>query len=242
MEIEKLSLAEIVASKPEAAQLFENYNLDYCCGGKRKLSEALQSDAQKIKEVTGHLEKLFESKNGNEVNFNELSLTELVDHIVGKHHKYVKENLPLIQQHLEKVASKHGAAHIEMKSIKILFDNIKREFEQHMMKEEVILFPRIKKMEMMADGNNVSTEGFAIQGPINVMEYEHESAHQLMEEIKRLSNNFTAPESACTTHRLSLDELKIFEKDLHQHVHLENNILFPKAMEMFSKLSPSALN
>ena len=132
---------------------------------------------------------------------------------------------------------KHGEAHPEMKRIKVLFDEIKRDFEQHMMKEEVILFPRIKVLETLFNEGRLSKENLAIEAPIRVMEFEHETAGKMMEEIKKLSNNFTSPVNACTTFRLSLEELKIFENDLHQHVHLENNILFPKALDLQNNLN-----
>lgn len=241
MKIENLSLAEIVTAKPEAAALLENYNLDFCCGGKQKLSEALKNDADKLKEVTAQLENIFEKVTATETDFNKMSLTDLSHYIINKHHKYVIENLPVIQQHLEKVATKHGEQYPEMKKVKMLFDEIKRDFEQHMMKEEVILFPRIKQLEE-AFNNGTSLETLQLQSPINVMLYEHDSAHKLTEEIKKLTNNYTAPENACTTFRVALDELKIFESDLHQHVHLENNILFPKALRMQEELSLKMLN
>ena len=242
MNIENLSLAEIVTSKPEAAALLENYNLDFCCRGKQKLSEALSHDSAKLKEVTNRLENIFANKTSSETDFTKLSLTELTDYILDNHHRYVKENLPVIQQHLEKVDLKHGEAHPEMKKIKILFDEIKRDFEQHMMKEEVILFPRIKVLETLFNEGKLSKENLAIEAPIHVMEFEHEAAGKIMEEIKRLSNNFTPPSNACTTFRLSLEELKIFESDLHQHVHLENNILFPKALDLQNDLNQLSCN
>lgn len=233
MEIENLTLAEIVTSKPGAAALFESYNLDFCCRGKQKLSEALKNDSAKLKEVTVHLEKLFETTSiTTETDFNKFSLTQLVDYILEKHHRYVKSIIPVIQQHLEKVSSKYGETIPEMKKLKFLFDEIKRDFEQHMMKEEVIFFPRIKKMEAAFNEGNSSGEYFDAQQPINVMELEHKTAGSLMEEIKIVSGNYTPPANVCTTFRVCLEELKIFEKDLHQHVHLENNILFPKALEL----------
>lgn len=242
MKIENLSLAEIVTTKPEAATLLEKYNLDFCCGGKRKLSEALQNEPSKLMEVIERLEKLFVKETSPGTEFDKFSLTELADYILDNHHSYVKENLPVILQHLEKVAYKHGDAYPEMKKIAELFSEIKRDFEQHMMKEEVILFPRIKKIEASFNTGNFAIENFALRGPIDVMEFEHESAHKLMEGIKKLSNNYTPPANACTTFRLSLDELKNFETDLHRHVHLENNILFPKALKMEEELNRIMLN
>ncbi len=241
MKIENLSLAEIATSKPEAAALFEKYNLDFCCRGKQKLSEAISNDPEKLTEVKKKLENLFENTVASENDFSNFSLAQLVDYILENHHRYVTENLPLIQQHLEKVASKHGDAHPEMKSIKILFNEIKIAFEQHMMKEETILFPRIKALEaLFKEGNQLGEN--SIEGPIQVMESEHEEAGKLMEMIKTLSNDYTPPANACTTFQLSLEELKIFERDLHQHVHLENNILFPKALTLLSGLNMPLLN
>lgn len=235
MKIEDLTLSEIVTSKPAAAVLFENYNLDFCCGGKRKLSEVLKNEPTKLKEVISQIEKLFESKSEPETDFDRFSLSRLVDYIVETHHSYVKENLPVIQQHLEKVALKHGEFHPEMRKINTLFAEIKNDFEQHMMKEEMILFPQIKKMELFPLDGTKSTNFSDMQQPIHVMENEHEAAHKLIDEIKQLSNNFTPPADACTTFKLCLDELKFFESDLHRHVHLENNLLFPKAMVMQQK-------
>jgi regulator of cell morphogenesis and NO signaling len=242
MKIENLSLAEIVTQKPEAAVILENYNLDYCCGGKRKLGDTLKNDVSKLNHVIDDLEKLFGQESIPENDFDKFSLSRLVDYIIEVHHSYVKANLPVIQQHLEKVSLKHGDTHPEMRKIKLLFDEIKRDFEQHMMKEEIILFPRIKKIESLSHAGILSTENFALEAPIHVMEFEHDAAGKLMEEIKKLSNNYLPPQNACTTFRLSLDELKIFESDLHLHVHLENNILFPKALAMQEKLSNMLLN
>lgn len=242
MKIENLSLAEIVTSKPEAAALLEKYNLDFCCGGKQKLFEALKNDAAKLLEVTAQLEKFFEKETTPETDFNKFTLTQLVDYILENHHRYVKENLPVIQQHLEKGSLKHGETFPEIKKIKVLFDEIKRDFEQHMMKEEVILFPRIKVLELFHNEGKNLVEPISIETPVHVMEFEHETASKLMAEIKTLSNNFTAPSNACTTFRVCLEELKIFESDLHQHVHLENNILFPKAMKMLGNLNSARFN
>jgi len=236
MKIENLSLAEIITERPQAAVLLEKYDLDFCCRGKLKLSDQIK-DQDKLAEVIKELEEVFSDKKPLEVRYDQISLTELVDHILQKHHRYVKENLPVILEHLEKVAYKHGDSYPQMKKIAELFTEVKRDFEQHMMKEEVILFPRIKVMERILSEGGSLKEKISIQAPVHVMEAEHETAGKLMDEIKNLSHNYTAPENACMTFRLSLDELKLFEQDLHQHVHLENNILFPKALKMQEELS-----
>ncbi|HKR07184.1 MAG TPA: iron-sulfur cluster repair di-iron protein [Bacteroidia bacterium] len=241
MKIENLSLAEIITERPQAAALLEKYDLDFCCRGKLKLSDQIK-DQNKLAEVIKELEEVFSDKRPLEVQYGQISLTELVDHILEKHHRYVKENLSVILEHLEKVAYKHGDSFPEMKKISELFREVKRDFEQHMMKEEVILFPGIKAMErILLEGGSLK-EKISIQAPVHVMEAEHETAGKLMDEIKNLSNHYTAPENACMTFRLSFDELKLFEQDLHQHVHLENNILFPKALKMQDELSRIKLN
>ena len=161
-----------------------------------------------------------------------MPLSLLADYIVGTHHTYVKFNAPQIYSYLAKVAAKHGDRFPFMKEVAQLFSEIQADMAQHMLKEERILFPRIKQLE--EDGAlNVPLEYYT--GPINVMEEEHDLAGSLMSRIRELTNNYTVPEAACTTFRLSLASLQAFEADLHQHVHLENYILFPKAIELYQK-------
>jgi len=236
MNLEKLTLAEMVTMKPETAALFEKYNLDFCCRGKQTLANALAGDPQKLSEVSKWISDIFESTSGPSVDFDQLTLAQLIDYIVDTHHRYVKENLPLIQQHLDKVSAKHGDAHPEMKTVARIFSDIKRDFEEHMLKEEIVLFPRIKRLESMLMEGNFKDENILLEDPILMMEHEHEAAGLAMEEIKNVSHQYMPPPEACTTFRLSLEELKIFEQDLHRHVHLENNILFPKALQLSEKL------
>ena len=234
--IENLSLAEIVKSKPETAALLEKYDLDFCCKGKMKLSDQVK-DPDRLKDIIGELEIVFSKGKIQEVNYEELSLTALVDHILQTHHTYVKEVMPLILLHLEKVAAKHGDRFPYMKRILALFFEVKHDLEQHLVKEEMILFPQIKLIEAeKSSGKNPETP-FRVDMPILVMEEEHEVVGKLMQEIRLLSNHYTAPEGACMTFMVSLDELKKFEEDLHIHVHLENFILFPKAIRLQNDLS-----
>lgn len=242
MKVENLTLSEIVTAKPEAAQLFENYNLDFCCGGKRKLADALMNDSLKLNEITELLKKLFDKESLPNIDFDNISLSQLIDYIIETHHSYVKENLPVIEQHLEKVATKHGVLFPEIRRIADLFSKVWQDLEQHLIKEERILFPRIKLMEGILTEGTASKEKIFVQSPIDVMEAEHETVHQLLDEIKKLSNHYQAPSNACITFRLSFDELKLFEQDLHQHIHLENNILFPKALKMQEELNNTIYN
>jgi regulator of cell morphogenesis and NO signaling len=232
--IENKTLSQIVTENYQAARVFEKYGLDFCCKGKRPLEEACAEKGIKAEDVWTELRDVFQlsevSKGGSDVN--NMSLTELAEYIVRVHHTYVKLNLPQIFNYVLRVATKHGDRFPFMKEVYLLFAEVREEMTQHMLKEEQILFPRIKLMELnAAQGKDVSW----LQAPIDVMEDEHDKAGSLLYRIRELTNNYTAPEGACTTFHLSLDALKGFEEDLHRHVHLENNILFPKAVAFFNE-------
>ena len=167
-----------------------------------------------------------------------MNLTQLSDYIFQTHHAYVKNEMPQIYAYLQKVSSKHGERHPELYKIFKTFAAVKEEMEGHMKKEELILFPRIKELQKLVDNENTNLQlNIAyLQSPITVMEQEHDHAGTLLNDIRILSNDYTPPQDACTTYRLSFAALEAFELDLHQHVHLENNILFPKAIGMFGEL------
>ncbi|CAN5397205.1 iron-sulfur cluster repair di-iron protein [soil metagenome] len=235
----ELSLSSIVNKFPATASLFEKYDLDFCCKGKLTLKEACKDDQVKFKTVEHALHRMIENEwtNKDVVHFENSDLSDLIDHIVSKHHHYVKESMPLIFSHLEKVSTKHGDRHPELHQIYQLFAELKMDMEQHMFKEENILFPRIKEINK-SSGSDIPyriTDKQFLNTPIHVMMDEHDKAGNILHEIKMLSNHYSAPENACTTYRLSFDELKEFEHDLHKHVHLENNILFPRAVELMTK-------
>jgi len=229
------SLAQIVNDNHKAASVFEKYDLDFCCKGKRSLQDACIEKALPVEKLLSELQAV----NDNcevPVDFQKMTLTQLADYIVTKHHAYVKAEMPQIFSYLQKVATKHGDRHPEMRKVFELFSVIKSEMEEHMDKEELILFPRIEVAEEGALAEKTANMNvFYIQHPIQMMEAEHEKAGQLMTEIRELTGNYTPPNDACTTYRLSFAELRAFESDLHQHVHLENNILFPRAIELFQK-------
>jgi len=229
------SLAQIVNDNHKAASVFEKYDLDFCCKGKRSLQDACIEKSLPVEKLLSELQAV----NDNcevPVDFQKMTLTQLADYIVTKHHAYVKAEMPQIFSYLQKVATKHGDRHPEMRKVFELFSVIKNEMEEHMDKEELILFPRIEVAEEGALAEKTANMNvFYIQHPIQMMEAEHEKAGQLMTEIRELTGNYTPPNDACTTYRLSFAELRAFESDLHQHVHLENNILFPRAIELFQK-------
>src|SRR5688572_1119677 len=240
-----LSLAQIVNSNHQAASVFEKYHLDFCCKGKRSLEQACTEQQLSISKVAEDLENIFtKDNNGSVVDFEKMNLAQLTDYIVQTHHAYVKNEMPQIHAFLQKVSSKHGERHPELAKIFQTFSAVKEEMEGHMKKEEMILFPRIKELQKLADNENANLQLNItyLQSPITVMEQEHDHAGSLLNDIRILSNDYDPPQDACTTYRLSFAALKAFELDLHRHVHLENNILFPKAIEMFRELQTTVLN
>ena len=240
-----LSLAQIVNNHHQAASVFEKYHLDFCCKGKRSLEQACNEQQLSISQVTEDLENVFTKDNDSTtIDFEKMSLIQLTDYIVQTHHAYVKNEMPQIQAYLQKVASKHGERHPELYKIFQIFNAVKEEMEGHMKKEELILFPRIKEMQKLIDNENANFQLNItyLQSPINVMEQEHDHAGGLLNDIRILSSDYTPPQDACTTYRLSFASLKAFELDLHQHVHLENNILFPKAIQSFRDLQTTVFN
>ena len=230
-ELSNKTLSQIVTDHHQTARVFENYGLDFCCKGKRSLQSACEEKGVPVENL---LEELYEVVmiDDNPSDFDKMSLTELAEYIVRVHHGYTTRNMPPITDYIGRVAAKHGDKYPFMVEVYTLFSELSREMMEHMVKEEKILFPRIKLLELNASENeNVQS----IQSPILVMEAEHDHAGTIMQKIKQLTNNYTAPENACTTFRLAMESLKAFEQDLHQHVHLENNILFPKAIQLFTR-------
>ena len=232
-ELLNKTISQIVTDYHQTAPVFEKYGIDFCCKGKRPLIDACAEKQLSKEEVLLELEHAIANETPGK-DFTKLSLTELADYIVQVHHTYVKFNMPQIFQYVSKVATKHGDRFPFMKEVYLLFAEVQNELSHHMLKEERILFPRIKQLE--AEGLTQGGIEF-FQGPIDVMEAEHDRAGTIMQQIRQLTNNYIPPADACTTFRLSLASLQAFEADLHQHVHLENYILFPKTLQLFKKLS-----
>lgn len=234
-EYAQKTLAEIVTRSYTAAPVLERYHLDFCCRGKRTLALACSEKGLVLEEVELELTQADNRTSGlQDQMFLEMNNEQLIGYILLKHHFYVRQNMPVIYGHLEKVAMKHGDKYPHMRQAYLKFAMLKIDLESHMQKEEQVLFPRIRHFSNEALSNIDSRQHLAnmIQGPVSVMESEHDHAGALMQEIRRLTNDYTPPEDACTTHRLCLQELREFEEDLHQHVHLENNILFPRAAKL----------
>lgn len=234
--IAEQTLASIVTQHHETVPILEKYHLDFCCKGKRTLSQACTEKGLTIEEIIKELEVSVHSKDTMNIPFTEMNAEQLIRHILLHHHFYVRQSMPAIEDHLTKVATKHGDRFPYMKTVLQLFTLLKTELSLHMQKEEVILFPRIKEIESFVKYalKKEVNQGY-IANPVAVMESEHDDAGNAMEQIRILTSDYTAPADACTTFRVVLEELKAFEEDLHQHVHLENNLLFPMATKMMTE-------
>jgi regulator of cell morphogenesis and NO signaling len=231
--ISQQTLASIVKENHHAVPVLEKYSLDFCCKGKRSLAEACTEKGLPVQDIESELSAAMVQENDKRMPLSQMTAEQLISHILVRHHFYVKQSMPTIMFHLGKVASKHGDRFPYMKEVLAIFSEVQHEMSAHMQKEEFILFPRIKDLEHAAIHHDRSSSPHNfIDGPIALMEAEHEHAGEAMFRIRELTNNYTAPETACTTFRVVLAELKEFEEDLHEHVHLENNILFPKAHAM----------
>jgi len=231
--IAQQTLANIVKTNHHAVPILEKYNLDFCCKGKRLLTDACSEKDLPTGAIEKELYAAMTEDRGKTMPFTQMTAEQLIGHILIHHHFYVKQTMPVIHMHLEKVAHKHGEHFPFMKKVFTLFCEVENEMISHMEKEEIILFPRIKQLEQSVKQHDKPSHNY-VDGPIAVMEAEHEHAGDILFKIRALTHNYTAPETACTTFRVTLSELKEFEEDLHQHVHLENNILFPKAHAMLS--------
>jgi regulator of cell morphogenesis and NO signaling len=221
-------LSQIVLENFQTAEILENHGLDFCCKGKRTLRAACADKGIRAETIMAQL-KLILAENHDFANFQDLSLSTLADYIVETHHAYVRRNLPLISGYLFKIATKHGDKFPYMKRVFVLFTQVRTELESHLSKEEEVVFPAIKKLEQKGLASAVTY----MHEPIRLMEAEHEMAGTLLQKIRELTNNYDMPDGSCTTFRLAINALKDFESNLHKHVHLENNILFPKAISLF---------
>ncbi len=228
------TVRDIVTSDFRAAAVFHKFGIDFCCGGGSTLNDACEKQNVSPGAVLEALTSACATPDAGTPRFNAWDVQTLVSYIVSNHHAYVRQALPSIQTHARKIASVHGENHPELIDVAALFDGVADEMTSHMMKEEHVLFPYITALGAAAQrGTAAPSAPFGrVSNPIRMMEREHESAGAAMARIRELTGGYAPPEDGCTTYRITLQELAAFEADLHAHVHLENNILFPKALEL----------
>jgi len=232
------TLGEIVSGDYRAAAVFEKYGIDFCCGGQRTLEAACQAKQIDADAVLVDIERECAGARDGAPEYATWEPSALVAYIVSKHHAYVRKALPTITAYTHKLVAVHSANHPELLQVDRLFSGVAAEMTSHMMKEERILFPFIVELQEAAErGGPAPVIPFGtVANPIRMMEDEHESAGAAMAYIRELTANYTVPDDGCTTYRVGLQELEAFEQDLHAHVHLENNILFPKALALEADL------
>ncbi|MBX3171163.1 MAG: iron-sulfur cluster repair di-iron protein [Candidatus Eremiobacteraeota bacterium] len=217
-------VADLVTHRPSLSRLMDRLGIDYCCHGRRSLSAACADKALDVKAV---LEQIAQSlEDPAEKTLQDLNLTQLVEHIVSLHHDYLRECLPLLSRQVERVAAVHGSSHPELIEVRRIFHAFSSEMLEHMAKEEQILFPAICRLER--DGHTQ----VPLQRIIGVMETEHGQSGDALAQLRELTRGYAPPEGACTTYRSMLSGLAELEEDTHLHVHAENHILFPRALQL----------
>jgi regulator of cell morphogenesis and NO signaling len=223
-------VGEIVTHFPKAADIFKEYRIDFCCGGDRILKDVLKQEGLEETLVLRQINTLYEELKDvsrSDRDWRQESSSQLIDHVVNTHHAYLQVELPRISELTAKILRVHGSHHPELGNVFRLFHNLKMELEQHLIKEEEIEFPLIKEYE-----KNPSEE--TRQKVLTIMrelETEHEGAGDLLKELRKVTQDFKVPEDACYTYRITYQKLQELENDTFQHVHLENNILFPRSRD-----------
>ena len=229
------TVREIAVECPESVRVFETLGIDYCCGGKKSLRDACTSASVPLERVVELLQKAsLAAASADSAAWNSAPMDAVSAHVVQKHHGYVRQEIPRLEMLLSKVISKHGDTHPELSEIQQQFSIISQELSTHMLKEEQVLFPYIERMAaafLRHDPLPPALFG-TVTRPIANMVADHDDAGLVLAKLRQLSNGYRAPAGACPTYHALYHGLEDFEKDLHQHIHLENNILFPRAIEM----------
>lgn len=239
MNIQENSIiGELVAQDYRTASVFKKYGIDFCCQGNRTVLDACMKKQLDEKEVLSDLSAKLQTDSNNTTDFQSWPLDLLADYIEKKHHRYVEEKTQEIKPYLEKVCRVHGGRHPELLQIHEHFTATAYELAQHMKKEELIIFPFVRELVQAEQNNmNIAPPHFGtIQNPVQMMMHEHSTEGERFRKIESLSKSYTPPEDACNTYRVVFALLNEFEQDLHLHIHLENNILFPKTIELEKQL------
>jgi regulator of cell morphogenesis and NO signaling len=235
------TIGQFVAGNYKTAAVFKKYKIDFCCNGNRTISQACEQQKLNQEKLESDLHTvLTESLQQEEtINYKFWPLDLLVDYIEKKHHRYVRAQIPVLNQYLNKLCKVHGPNHPELFEVKELFDGCGTELTSHMEKEEMVLFPAIRKL-VDAQSNTEILKNFhfgTVKNPIQMMMHEHDTEGSRFRKISELTNTYTPPADACGTYKVAFALLKEFEEDLHLHIHIENNIIFPKAIKLEAELS-----
>lgn len=236
-----MTVREVAIAVPQSTRLFEKLKIDYCCGGNRPLLEACNSAGLEINDLIGMLATANDCEPHDEraVEFQKLPLSQLIRHILETHHVFTKDEMTRLGSLTKKVISVHGDNHPELHEVGALFDALCADLKPHMFKEEQILFPYLLALEKAGDENQAAP--FApfgtVNNPVRMMMVEHDNAGKLLRDLRNVTSDYSPPADGCISYRTLYEALEAFERDVHQHIHLENNILFPRATELEAHLA-----
>lgn len=227
------TVGEIVAHDYRTSQVFKANDIDFCCDGPKTLEKASEEVKVNWEDVVTQINTVLKDENESSVDYNSWPIDLLAEYIQKRHHKYAEQKIGEIMPYLEKITAVHGEEHPELEEVLEIFKKTAGEITVHMKKEELMIFPYIKKM-MKANklSQAIKTRQGGLESPIETLLHEHDDEGKKFKRIAELTDNYTTPEDGCSTYRLTLAMLKEFEEDLHLHIHLENNILFPKSIEL----------
>lgn len=232
-------IGELVAQNYRAASVFKKYGIDFCCQGNRTIEDACRKTQIDTNSIVEDLKNISNQQQAGSIDYKTWPLDLLADYIEKKHHRYVESAIVEIKPYLAKICQVHGSRHPELHQINEHFLQSANALVQHMKKEELILFPFVRKIvKSQNEQSSIDTPHFGtVQNPIEMMMNEHEVEGERFREIAELSNNYTPPEDACNTYIVTFALLQEFEEDLHLHIHLENNILFPNAIKLEKEMA-----
>jgi regulator of cell morphogenesis and NO signaling len=227
---EHLTIAEIVAQDFRASDVFRKHQIDFCCGGKIKLQDIENHYPVKPAMLAAELNTLLENQQSTAFAYNDWDLDFLADFIERTHHKFVRTEIPVLTAYLTKIAEVHGENHPELPEVKTLFDGAAAALLAHLEEEEKVLFPLVRELAKSNQQAANNEQKAILTKKLSQLIEEHENEGTRFKTIARLTSNYNIPADACNTYMVALSKLEAFEKDLHQHIHLENNILFPKTI------------
>jgi regulator of cell morphogenesis and NO signaling len=232
--LDQTTVGDIVAADFRTAAVFESFGIDFCCGGRHEFADACREAAADPAAVRQALDALPPAADRLD-DMTSVPLEQLIEHIVEAHHAYVRSALPAIAGYLKKLVEVHGERHPELARVLAVFQGLRADFEQHLTKEEQVLFPYVRDLATTTRPCGVSMSPFGtVENPIRMLEREHLEAGDEMRAIRELTHGYAVPADGCRTYTVCMAELSCFERDLHRHVHLENNVLFPRAIQLES--------
>lgn len=232
------TVGEIATENPTAIRAFEKFGIDYCCNGKKMLTDACSNAGVKPEDVENYLEGIERFHHSDDSpHLNNSNLTDVVSYIMSKHHTFTKSEIQRLDYLITKVCKTHCGNHTELLSLNILFQQLCEDLIPHMMKEEQILFPYVKQLvEAAKNKQTVKPDFMTVGNPVRVMMREHDKAGEILRRMRQVTKNYALPDDACNSYRALYYGLEEFERDLHQHIHIENNILFPRTIELEHKI------